>query len=627
MTDNSKSVSLLYFFSFVLAFCSLAYELLIAQTVSTLAANTVIWFSVTVGLYLCAMGMGSFYCHRLTQKTNALKVLVSVEIFLSLLGCLVVAFIHGGHMFMSFFWAREWFGVGLVAFFFIYGAGVVLIGFLTGLEIPLLIGLGRDMALQNFKTNRLLASDYFGSLVAGLVFPLVFIPFFNLFSIGAFVALLNIMMAGALLIFFLKQQKSFPLVRVGMVFVFVLFCFLSAGRVEQYFLKKYYYYKDSAENLSTLFAPMSAYPTPKRIRSPYQTIDLVRLAPYAQSYRDILKSYSSKLKTDGSVIEDRGLYINGAFQLWSNFEELYHEYFAHVPLMLNKQAAADVLVLGAGDGMLVRELLKYSTIKKITIVELDPEMINAAKNEVVLTSANKNALDDPRVEVIIRDAYHYLKTNTHQYDAVYMDFPDPQNFDLSKLYSREFYSFVYRSLSAQGFAVCNALRLGLSVVDEAKKTRDPYEHWQAYFATLKAAGFKTIVPFSSRLELDNVEARQIFRETIGDAQELVVRENSVMGGKEKIISGPEAIVTQLLKDFTEDYTQRFIFVKKEKVNLDFQYQDPKIELFILNEKRFNLAFDRDFDSDQYQDHALVNSILHPTMPDLSYWWRVKLPHR
>lgn len=627
MRKDGPSLYLLYFFSLILAFCSLVYELLIAQTMATLAANTVIWFSVTVGLYLCSMGMGSLVCHRLTRKTSAVKVLCLVEVLLSLIGCLVVICVHSGHMLMSFFWVRELFAWGLGCFYFIYGLVVIAIGFLTGLEVPLLIALARERKLTLFKTNRLLAFDYFGSLLAGLVFPLCLLPFFNLFFIGASVAILNLVIAFLLGFDFASSKNYISKLRMGMVGVFVLFVLFSAGKIEQYFMKKYYFYKLSAQNLSTLFSPMKDIPTPERIRSQYQTIDILSLQPYDLAYRSILKSFSSRLPGDVSAYENRGLYINGAFQLWSNFEELYHEYFAHVPLILNKQLPRDVLVLGAGDGMLVRELIKYKMIEKITVVELDREMIHAAKNEALLKFLNNQALDDARVEIVVGDAYHYLKNNKHLFDAIYMDFPEPQNFDLSKLYTQEFYSFVYQSLKPQGFAVCNALRLGLSFERDQNKNGEGYQQWSIYFSTLKSAGFKTIIPFSSQLETDNMAALQVFKGMIGDAQELVVRENSVLGDKEKVVQGQEEIVTQLLTDFVHDYTQRFIFVKKDKETFDYQYRDPGIALFILNEKRFNLAFDPVFNSDEYQNKAYVNSILRPTIPDMSFWWRVKLPYR
>jgi spermidine synthase len=106
-----------------------------------------------------------------------------------------------------------------------------------------------------------------------------------------------------------------------------------------------------------------------------------------------------------------------------------------------------VLVLGGGDGLAVREVLKYPTVENVTLVDLDPEMMNLSKNLAVLAELNNYAMQNEKVSVINADAFVWLdNTEIEPFDIVIIDFPDPNNFALGKLYTTRFYNLLKKKL-------------------------------------------------------------------------------------------------------------------------------------------------------------------------------------
>ena len=113
----------------------------------------------------------------------------------------------------------------------------------------------------------------------------------------------------------------------------------------------------------------------------------------------------------------------------------------------------NVLVLGGGDGLAVREILKYKEVKKVTLVDLDEGMTKMFQTNSVLTKFNANSLNNPKVEVLNKDAFVWAKNTKKQYDVVVVDFPDPSNYSLGKLYSWSFYSTLKQILTPDAVVV------------------------------------------------------------------------------------------------------------------------------------------------------------------------------
>ena len=146
------------------------------------------------------------------------------------------------------------------------------------------------------------------------------------------------------------------------------------------------------------------------------------------------------------------LYLNGNLQFAERDEYRYHEALVH-PVMAAHGAPKRVAVLGGGDGMAVREVLKYPSVESVTLVELDPAMTDLFSQHPMLTKLNKNALTDPRVKIVNADAFQWLQADTDMFDVVIVDFPDPTNFAIGKLFTNSFYALLDQRLAASGYAV------------------------------------------------------------------------------------------------------------------------------------------------------------------------------
>jgi spermidine synthase len=178
--------------------------------------------------------------------------------------------------------------------------------------------------------------------------------------------------------------------------------------------------------------------------------------------------------------EDTRLFLNGDLQFSSIDEYRYHESLVH-PVMAGSHQ--NVLVLGGGDGLAMREVLKYPDMRRATLVELDPAMIDLARHDDRLTSLNRHSLDDPRAHVVVADAFSWLRSSPERFDAIIVDMPDPDETATAKLYSEEFYGLVRAHLAPGGRMVVQA--------------GSPYFAPKAYWciaSTVRAAGL-AITPY------------------------------------------------------------------------------------------------------------------------------------
>jgi len=137
-------------------------------------------------------------------------------------------------------------------------------------------------------------------------------------------------------------------------------------------------------------------------------------------------------------------------------------------------------VLGGGDGLALREILRYPNIKQVTVVDLDPAMTGAFTTRPELARLNGGAFADPRVTVINADAAIWLQNTGEMFDAAIIDFPDPSSFALGKLYSVPFYGMVKKHVAAKG----------LVVVQSTSPFFAPHAYW-TIDATLREVGMKT----------------------------------------------------------------------------------------------------------------------------------------
>jgi spermidine synthase len=177
--------------------------------------------------------------------------------------------------------------------------------------------------------------------------------------------------------------------------------------------------------------------------------------------------------------DDLRLFLNSHLQFSSRDEYRYHEALVH-PGLAAVPAPRHVLILGGGDGLAVREILKYPQLESITLVDLDPEMTRIFSSNPMLTKLNDKSLLARKVHVINADAFPWVDSNTDSFDFIVIDFPDPTNYSLGKLYTTAFYRAVSRHLGAQGFMVVQST--------SPMFARDSF--W-CIAQTLKQAGLKT----------------------------------------------------------------------------------------------------------------------------------------
>jgi spermidine synthase len=149
------------------------------------------------------------------------------------------------------------------------------------------------------------------------------------------------------------------------------------------------------------------------------------------------------------------------------------------PALAAVPGARRALVLGGGDGLAVREILKYPGVESVTLVDLDPEMTRLFAEHPLLVGLNAGSLRSPRVRIVNADAFPWLEENTDVFDFVAVDFPDPTNYSLGKLYTTAFYRLLGKHLSRQGLA--------------AVQSTSPFYARQSYWCiveTLKQAGLR-----------------------------------------------------------------------------------------------------------------------------------------
>lgn len=450
---------------FIAGLCSILYELLVSTISSYFLGDSVKQFSITIGVYMAAMGVGSFISRYF--KKDLLLYFILVEIALGLVGGMSVPILYWVYADSS---VLE-FQAAMILL-------ISLIGILTGLEVPFLTRLMRKYFPLNENLSNILSLDYLGALVATLLFPFIFLPWMGTFQTSLFFGALNIGLGFLNLWYFSDflslKRKKILVAAASVLFVLLVSLLMISNHLIDHWQKG-------------LFKDPIAYSK----QTPYQQLVLTR----------------------GK--EDVRLYINGVIQFSSLDEYRYHETLVHIPMGLT-QHHERVLILGGGEGLALREVLKYPGVKQVDVVDIDPEMFVLATTNPDITALNQHSFADPRVKQHAVDAYVFLREQEQLYDVIIADLPDPTTDALTKLYSREFYELVYRRLGAYGSFVTQAT--------------SPFHSHKAYWCigtTLESAGFKHQLPFhtyvpsfgdwgfhmASKIPLDQQQLRLQFSHT------------------------------------------------------------------------------------------------------------------
>ena len=442
----------------IVALCGIAYELIIAAVSSYLLGNSVAQFSITIGLFMFAMGIGSYLTKFI--HTQLVERFIQIEIAVALVGGLSAAI-----LFVVFPYYALYKPV-------MYGL-ILLIGTLVGLEIPLLTRILSRSASFSESLAHVLSLDYIGALIGSVSFPLLLLPSLGLFRSSFAIGLLNISVAAIALTMF---RVSHPTVQAYWKYAMLVICILLAGLLASGLITQF------AEG--QLFADEMIYSE----QTPYQRI--------------VLTSHPR----NGEV----RLYLDGHLQFAALDEHRYHESLVH-PVMSIGKPPKKILVLGGGDGLAIREILKFKSVESIELVDIDPSMTDLSKRFEAIRKLNLDSLFDSRVQIIHADAFNYvqqayarLKNTGQWYDRIIIDLPDPHSEVLNKLYCKEFYKLLYRILSDDG-----------AFVTQSSSPVITREAFWCIEATIQDADFR-VVPYRTHLNSFGEWGFQIAVKTTND---------------------------------------------------------------------------------------------------------------
>lgn len=590
------SMPTIYAVTMVVAACSIVYELLLAQTLSALLGNTVLRYSITIGAYLGALGLGAILCGRAGDRS--LRRLVRVEVALSALGGASVPLFYFGDALQRVVWlgtdSGSW-AETLTPYAFLAFTHLIIvgIGLLSGFEIPLLVEMGERRRAGS--TNRVLGVDYLGSLVGSVAFPLVCLRTFGLLVTAFGVALLNAVAAAML---FVRGGVRSRLLATSWAATSVLLALglWKADALEQHFLKKFYYFEQVA-TLADTVRPDAENPAVLRRRSPYQTVDLFHYQTSDQWIYDLL---SRKRELQPDYPDDVWLYLDREYQVFSGSDEFYHEWFVHAPIQAAGRWPRTVLVIGGGDGLVIREVLRYASVERVVHVDIDPVMLHLAETNPALVRMNGRPHDDPRVTLVVGDAFAWLRRGSERFDAVYVDVPRARDYNLSILYSQEFYSLLRRRLQPGGLLAMDAPDGSCGVEGSL---------WPTYVSTLHAAGFDDVRSFVSKPDLDDPRV-SVSLALLSNEMELTA---PLEGGGEMQLTPAQVrqyLETTMRRDFTE---QEFILARAERGGLHDEWRDPGFELAAFGPGSFALTLQTC--PDVFAPER-VNSLFRPTLPEL-----------
>jgi len=413
---------------FVIATCGLIYELIAGTLASYLLGDSITQFSTIIGTYLFAMGIGSWASAKVEK--NLLAFFIRIEILVGLIGGSSAAI-----LFLLF--------DQVASFRFLLYFIVTVIGILVGIEIPILLRILQDRYEFKDLVSRVFTFDYIGALFASILFPLVLVPHLGLIRSSFMFGIFNVLVALWLLY---SLREPMPWARLhkiaaGFVLIILTFGFISSDKI-------------TSLSESNSFAGHVVFAK----STPYQRIIITR----QQS--------------------DIRLYLNSNLQFSTQDEYRYHEALVH-PVMSALKAPRNILIIGGGDGLALREILKYPSVGHVTMVDLDPAMTKLFSSSPMLRKLNLDSLHSPKLKIINADAFMWLKQQRAKpptFDAIFIDLPDPSNFSIGKLYSTAFYGLLHTVMGPDSLAVI--------------QSTSPLVARQSFWCvnnTLRASGFQT----------------------------------------------------------------------------------------------------------------------------------------
>ena len=448
---------------FLSGYCGIISELSLFNLGTLLMGGTNTTLLYTMGVMIFFMGVGSLMTETPLFRKIHFDQFAWIEMLLSL-GCMVsIPLIH--------ILAGLYPELTLTLFISV-SAGI---GLLIGTEIPVILRLNQGLGLQLTQNSaRVMMADYFGSLVAFICFPFLLFPkvgiAFSAYSGG----LINLVLALLTVIFFREKLQSRNWVYFGLLttVAFAIGLGLSLDSLTKMADKKLYrdpiIHQQNTAYQTLVFTEGDSTPAP-----PPHKATRGKLIYGSSTSRFSLRSLDDKSQGD------LRFFINGGLQFSTLDEYRYHETLVH-PAMFLAPESTTALVLGGGDGLAVRELLKYPQLESIFVVDLDQELTDLFRFSE-LARLNNFAFQNERVHILNEDAFMFLRNNPHRFPLLILDFPDPYHLQSAKLYSRQFFWLASQALSKEGILVV--------------QSTSPLHNRKVFLCikrTLESAGFSTL---------------------------------------------------------------------------------------------------------------------------------------
>lgn len=496
--------------TFVVAFCSIVYELIYSELLTVVFGGTVVRYSVTIGLFLFSFGVGSFLFRRLDPHEAGF---FRVEVLLSLVGPLGFLFIVAANVYLDadpLVAAR----VPLV----VSHVPIVAVGVLSGLEVPYLTTMleadggepgrgaeaggdgaegggdgaegggdgasdegagaeagtaadGGGAGADGFAS--VLGMDYVGSLAGTVVYALGLYPALGLVPSVFVLGLLNSLAANAFSVRFRPAGRA---LFVASLLVTATYAGVVASGEQVEDRVAAVYLEESFE---------AEYPS--------GDVEVTVTDRFTTRYQEVVvyeRRWTGPPGRWEGPPSETCLRLDSALQLCESWVEAYHDGLVDVPMALRGgNASLDVLLLGGGDWIAADHLREYGV--SVDHVDIDRAFMEYAKDSDLLARYHDDAYRYPGLETTAADAYSYLRETDERYDLVLLDLPGARTDDTLRLYSTEFYALLARRLAPGG-----------AVVTWTYSRYTFPAHHEAYLNTVREAGFDRYLRYYSYDDLD-----------------------------------------------------------------------------------------------------------------------------
>jgi spermidine synthase len=455
--------------TFVVAFCSIAYELVYSELLRVVFGGTVVRYSITIGLFLFSLGIGALLFNYLDVDRRDF---FRVEVALAVVGPLGLVYVI---LLNTAVVPRPWTGgidplladVVLV----LSHVPIVLVGVLSGLEVPFLATM---VETERSAFSEVLGIDYVGSLAGTVVWALVLYPSMGIIAAVFLLGLLNAVVAVA---FHLRFGRGSRVLLAACLLVVAAYggVLLVDDRVEDSLTRTYL----ESEIESEYDEGMVEVGVRERFTTRYQDVVL----------------YDRNRQRFGR--EETCLRLDMHLQLCDSWVESYHSGLVDVPMSaIDDPRNASVLLVGGGDWIAIDHLREYGV--QVDHVDLDGEFMEYAKDDPFFEQYHDDAYEYERLDTTVADAYDYLRRSQQRYDAVFLDLPGARSDDMLPLYSEEFYTLLRQHLTDRGFvATWSYSRYAFP------------RHHKAYMNTVGAAGFEHYLSYRTLDNLSSDPGREI----------------------------------------------------------------------------------------------------------------------